>query len=286
MYREVIRKIENIEQDEGLGARVRRSIGGSEVRNFDPFLLLDEFNVKAPAGFPDHPHRGFETVTYMISGHMKHEDFKRHKGIIGPGDLQWMTAGRGILHCEMPHGNEPAIGLQLWVNLAKQDKMIESQYQELLSKDIPVISKNGVTVKIIAGESMGTKSPVYTRTPVTYLDFKLQPNAQFIQEINPQWNSFIFVLFGEGYFGPESKEVHSKAHHTLLLNQGGNLVRFVNKGKELLHFVLIAGKPLNEPVVQHGPFVMNTQEEIKQTFDDYRKCKNGFENAATWNSQV
>ena len=158
-----------------------------QLRNFDPFLLLDEFKNYGPSpGFPDHPHRGFETVTYMISGKVIHEDFNGHEGVIGPGDLQWMTAGRGIMHSEMPISEGPNDlnwGLQLWVNLPQKLKMIEPAYQELLDKDIPKVSRDGVYVKIISGESMGVKSTVYTRTPTMYLDFKLDKGASFTQEV-------------------------------------------------------------------------------------------------------
>jgi len=278
------KKFENKEQDEGVGARVRRSIGTREIRNFDPFLMLDEFHVTSPAGFPDHPHRGFETVTYMLDGQVQHEDFAGHGGIIGPGDLQWMTAGRGIVHSEMPVGDITCTGLQLWINLPKEFKMVEPAYQELKHENIPKKTENGVTVTIIAGESMGIKSPIYTRTPTMYLDFKLEPNSEYTQEVPADWNAFIFVLDGEGHFGDKAKENKSQTHYTLILSKGDR-IRFANKAKSLLHFVLIAGKPINEPVVQHGPFVMNTREEIEQTFVDYHSFRNGFEKARNWRSR-
>merc|ERR550532_1230595 len=142
MSRTVTKTVLSKWQDEGVGARVRRSVGRSELKNLDPFLMLDEFQGQAPAGFPDHPHRGFETVSYMIDGKFRHEDFCGHSGIINSGDIQWMTAGRGIVHCEMPYGDGVAHGLQLWVNLAKKDKMCEPAYQELLDKDIPKTKKD------------------------------------------------------------------------------------------------------------------------------------------------
>ncbi|KAI8597471.1 RmlC-like cupin domain-containing protein, partial [Dissophora ornata] len=173
--RSIVKSVLSREQSEGVGARVRRSIGRPELRNHDPFLMLDEFNVDKNGGFPDHPHRGFETVTYMLEGQFQHEDFAGHKGTIGPGDLQWMTAGRGIVHSEMPVKSQTrAHGLQLWINLPKEHKMCEPQYQELLDKEIPrATPEEGVTVKVIAGESHGVTSKVYTRTPTMYLDFKM-----------------------------------------------------------------------------------------------------------------
>uniref|UniRef100_A0A5F9D0J9 Pirin n=1 Tax=Oryctolagus cuniculus TaxID=9986 RepID=A0A5F9D0J9_RABIT len=172
------------EQPEGVGARVRRSIGRPELKNLDPFLLLDEFKGGRPGGFPDHPHRGFETVSYLLEGgSMAHEDFCGHFGTLNPGDLQWMTAGRGILHAEMPCSEEPAHGLQLWVNLRSSEKMVEPQYQELKNEDIPKPSKDGVTVAVISGEALGIKSKVFTRTPTLYLDFKLDQGAKHSQPI-------------------------------------------------------------------------------------------------------
>lgn len=285
MSRTVDKKVLSVEQDEGIGARVRRSIGRPELRSFDPFLLLDEFRVAVPAGFPDHPHRGFETVSYMLAGAFRHEDFCGHKGVIRPGDLQWMTAGRGIVHCEMPEGSETGYGLQLWVNLKKEDKMVEPRYQELLSKDIPEGTKDGVTVKVIAGEAFGIKSKVYTRTPTYYLDFKMQKGSHLKQEIPIGWNSFVYLLQGKAMFGPEGKQTEGDAHYTLTLKQDGDVLEVSNKDSDLCHFVLLAGKPLNEPVVQHGPFVMTTQEEIRQAILDFQQGKNGFEKAKSWSSQ-
>ncbi|CAA6659850.1 unnamed protein product [Spirodela intermedia] len=200
--RQVVKKVLSKSQSEGDGATVRRSIGRPELKNLDPFLLLDEFSVAAPAGFPDHPHRGFETVTYMLEGAFTHQDFAGHKGTIGPATSRcWMTAGRGIIHSEMPAGEGVNKGLQLWINLSSKDKMIEPRYQELQSKDISKVVREGVEVRIIAGESFGVKSPVYTRTPTMYLDFTLKPGAKVHQRVPEGWTSFVYVVDGEGVFG-------------------------------------------------------------------------------------
>lgn len=280
----VLKAVLSVEQDEGVGARVRRSVGRPELKNFDPFLMLDEFKGKAPGGFPDHPHRGFETVTYVIKGSIRHEDFCGHKGIIGAGDLQWMTAGRGIVHCEMPHGEGEVHGLQLWVNLAQKYKMIEPAYQELLDKDIPRTTKDGVTVKVIAGEAFGIKSKVYTRTPTMYLDFKLTPGSKLEQPIPVGWRSFLYILSGKAKFGPTENQKEIEAHHTVTFNDDGDSICVENSGSTECHLVMIAGEPIKEPIVQYGPFVMNTQEEIQKTFRDYQLGKNGFENAPKWQS--
>ncbi|KAK3611399.1 hypothetical protein CHS0354_034841 [Potamilus streckersoni] len=286
MSRRVLQSIMSREQSEGVGARVRRSIGGTTLRNFDPFLMLDEFRVKAPAGFPDHPHRGFETVTYMLSGSFLHEDFCGHRGVINPGDLQWMTAGRGIVHCEMPNGPEEGHGLQLWINLSKKDKMVQPAYQELLDKDIPKSTKDGVTVNVIAGESFGIKSPVYTRTPTMYLDFTMQPGSKMAQAIPTGWNAFTYILSGKALFGPSGNQTEGVPHHTLTFTKEEGSLAVENKESEACRFVLIGGQPLNEPIVQYGPFVMNTNEEIHQAMMDYQSHKNGFENAGKWESKA
>nr|XP_029118534.1 pirin-like protein isoform X1 [Elaeis guineensis] len=289
--RQVVRKFQARPQHEGDGAVVRRSIGRFELKYFDPFLVLDEFSVAAPAGFPDHPHRvsflcptsGFETVTYMLEGAVTHEDFEGHKGTIMAGDLQWMTAGRGIVHSEMPAGQGISKGLQLWVNLSSKNKMIEPRYQEIQSNDIASTAKNGIEVRVIAGESMGVQSPVYTRTPTMYLDFKLRQSAHLRQPIPPTWNSFVYVLEGEGVFCSE-KNGPVGPHHILLLGQGDGLEVW-NRSSKPLRFLLIGGEPLGEPVAQLGPFVMNTEEEIDRTIDDYQYFVNGFEKAKYWRSE-
>ncbi|PAA69903.1 hypothetical protein BOX15_Mlig020065g2, partial [Macrostomum lignano] len=290
MSRRVSQKLPGIEQDEGVGARVRRSIGRPEVARLDPFLLLDEFRGSAPAGFPDHPHRGFETVTYVLEGAVRHEDFLGNQGVIRPGDLQWMTAGRGIVHCEMPHGEVECRGLQLWVNLPRTDKMCEPAYQDLRSSDIPSRSQGGVTVRVIAGESLGAKSPVFTRTPTLYLDVTVQPGAkEFTQPVPQDWNAFIFVLSGRAEFGSSGAGgVIGEAHETLLLDRSGPAVRVapVTGAAAACRFVLIAGRPLGEPVEQWGPFVMCSKAELLQAKEDYRNGRNGFERAPGWASFV
>ncbi|KAL5542911.1 hypothetical protein UlMin_010621 [Ulmus minor] len=281
--RMVVKKVLAKSQHEGDGAVVRRSIGTRELRNLDPFLMLDDFSVTPPAGFPDHPHRGFETVTYMLEGTMTHQDFAGHKGTIQTGEVQWMTAGRGIIHSEMPAGEGPQKGLQLWINLASKDKMIEPNYQELTRDEIPTAERDGVEVRVIAGESMGVRSPVYTRTPTMYLDFVMSPRAEMHQPIPESWNAFVYIMEGDIVIGSENSSPVS-ANHLLVLGHGDG-VSVWNKSSNPLRFVLIGGQPLNEPVVQYGPFVMNTQAEIEKTFEDYQQAKNGFEMARYWRSQ-
>ncbi|XP_078415653.1 pirin [Cetorhinus maximus] len=283
--RKITQVVLAVEQPEGVGARVRRSIGRQELKNLDPFLMLDEFKVSKPAGFPDHPHRGFETVTYMLNGSFDHEDFCGHKGTINSGDLQWMTAGRGVVHCEMPSSDEPAHGLQLWVNLKSSKKMVAPHYQELLSKTIPKPSRNGTTVAVISGEALGTKSQVYTHTPMMYLDFTLEKGARHIQPVPKGWTAFIYTLAGYVHMGPDKDQRRIEPHHVAIIDDGEN-VQMENKDHEVARFVLIAGEPINEPIVKHGPFVMNSQEEIAEALEDYRTGKNGFEKAKGWKSKA
>ncbi|XP_020219118.1 pirin-like protein isoform X2 [Cajanus cajan] len=277
----ILKKVLAKSQHEGDGAVVRRGIG-SDLKNLDPFLMLDHFSVSPPGGFPDHPHRGFETVTYMLEGGITHQDFAGHKGTIRTGDVQWMTAGRGIIHSEMPaEANNK--GLQLWINLSAKDKMIEPRYQELPSENIPKAEKDGVEVRVVAGEAMGVHSPVYTRTPTMFLVFSMMPGTEWHQIIPESWNSFVYIIEGEGVFGcPNSPP--TVAHHVLVLSLGDGLSVWNNSSKPL-RFVLIGGEPINEPVAQYGPFVMNTQSEIEKTIEDYQYGRNGFEMRKYWRSQ-
>ncbi|GJQ15770.1 hypothetical protein GpartN1_g7561.t1 [Galdieria partita] len=268
--RTISKKIQPREQVDGEGARVFRSIGTASLRHLDPFLMLDEFRVKAPAGFPDHPHRGFETVTYMLEGFFRHEDNRGHSGVIGPGDVQWMTAGRGIIHSEMPHGEVVGHGLQLWVNLAAKDKMVEPKYQELVSKDIPSAKSESYSVKVVAGRFLDVEGKVYTRTPSMFLDIEMKPGCELNPEISPQFRGFIYVIQGKALFGKGATV--GSAHELLVLDGEDNNIVCQTK-EDSCRFVLVAGQPLNEPIVQYGPFVMTSAEDIQQAFQDYQSGK-------------
>ncbi|KAI8093499.1 RmlC-like cupin domain-containing protein [Halteromyces radiatus] len=285
--RSIVKSVLSREQMDGVGARVYRSIGTQALRNLDPFLMLDEFDVEPPAGFPLHPHRGFETVTYLLDGKFQHEDFKGHRGLLTPGCLQWMTAGRGIVHAELPvkGQTERAHGLQLWVNLASKDKMIEPSYQEFPADKVVSVSPTpGLDIKVIAGESYGTKSPVFTRTPTMFIDVKMAKKGLTMEQSIPaDFRGFIYTLEGKASFGG-SKHV-ADAHHTLVLSDEGTTIP-VEALSDNCHFVIIAGRPLNEPIVQYGPFVMNTKEEIYQAFADYERGQNGFEGANEFVSEI
>jgi redox-sensitive bicupin YhaK (pirin superfamily) len=247
--------------------------------DFDPFLLLDEMGPVdyAPGeakGAPDHPHRGFETVTYMLEGQFSHKDSAGHSGVLRPGDVQWMTAGAGVVHSEMP---DPAFaraggrvhGLQLWVNLPRSDKMIAPRYQEIPAGRIPTATTNDdqVSVRVIAGEALGVKAAIETRTPILYQHFTLQPGASIVHPVPRDFNVFAYPLAGTGLYGDARQQIG--AQRIVIFRNDGDAVTLA-AGDEPLDVLLIGGVPLNEPIVRHGPFVMNTEQEIHQAIADYQ----------------
>ena len=270
---------------EGAGAVVGRIIGTAEVRNFDPFLMLDHFTGRLPGGFPDHPHRGFETVSYLLSGSFFHEDFKGHKGKLGPGDVQWMTAGKGILHAEMPgSADEDSIGLQLWINLPKAKKMIDPNYQEFSSGGIPVASNGaGVTAKVICGSEFGVEGAVKPTWPAQYVDFSLGPKSSLEKVVPGGWNCFIYLL--EGSLALNGTQVDLNTAVFFQKTDADTLAR-ISTASAPARFVFIGGQPIGEPIRQYGPFVMNTEQEIEQAFADYHGSTNGFEGSRTWKSGI
>ncbi len=270
---------------EGEGFVVHRAFPNHSLREFDPFLLLDEMgpiNLSAgeAKGAPDHPHRGFETVTYMIDGVFEHKDSQGHSGKLRTGDVQWMTAGSGVIHSEMPEKEfskkgGTLHGFQLWVNLPKKDKMINPRYQDIPANKIPIAQNGGVQVKVIAGESMGKKAVIETRIPIIYLHFTLQPGAKVTQTIPQNYNALAYVVNGEGLFGNEQRSAHKE--QVVLFEADGNqiTIKAPNDTTSPLDVLLIAGVPLGEPVARYGPFVMNTEEEIRQAILDYNSGKMG-----------
>ncbi|BAY08752.1 pirin family protein [Calothrix sp. NIES-2098] len=279
--------INSVQTLEGEGMLVRRPFPKSSFTDFDPFLLLDEFGpvdveLGKAKGAPDHPHRGFETVTYILEGRVEHKDSQGHAGKLSAGDVQWMTAGAGVVHSEMPDREFARTGgrvhgLQLWVNLPRRDKMMKPRYQEIPSAKIPTAQTNDglVKVKVIAGEALGAKAVIETQTPIMYLHFTLQPDAIAVQPVPKEYNAFIYVLDGEGLFGAEKERAGDG--QMVLFAQDGEEVAIANpsNAKSPLDVLLIAGVPLNEPVVRYGPFVMNTEAEIIQAIDDYRNGRMG-----------
>lgn len=258
---------------EGAGVKLKRAFGQDHPK-LDPFLLLDDFHSDNPddylAGFPWHPHRGIETITYMLHGNVNHEDSLGNAGVIGSGDVQWMTAGSGIVHQEMPERAEGLMGgFQLWANLPSFHKMMNPRYRDIKKEDIPEIVIGGAKVKIICGEVDGTKGPVQDIvTEPEYLDVTIDPNSDFVHKVRKGHNVFAFIIQGEGYFNLERNPLLDKDN--LVIFEDGDVIKIVTEDS-LLRFLLISGKPIGEPVAWQGPIVMNTQEEIKTAFAEYRE---------------
>lgn len=279
--------VNSIETLEGGGFLVRRPFPKPAFSDFDPFLLLDEMGPMEVSpgeakGAPDHPHRGFETVTYLLAGEMEHKDSRGHAGRLRPGDVQWMTAGAGVVHSEMPsrefqRSGGRMHGFQLWVNLPRSEKMAKPRYQEIPSARIPAAtSVDGlVTVRVIAGEAMGQKALIQTRTPIIYLHFQIKPGGVVSQPVSSEYNAFAYVIEGAGRFG-EEREGAGDGQMIMFATDGDEIViENPAGGNAILDLLLIAGVPLNEPVARYGPFVMNTQQEIQQAFEDYRLGRMG-----------
>lgn len=283
-----------IEQAEGAGARVRRSIGTAKLRNFSPFLMLDHFTIGKGAGFPDHPHRGQETITYLLSGGVDHEDFAGNKGTIGPGDLQFMTAGRGIMHAEMPHENpdgSPNVGMQLWVDLPQKLKMCEPRYRDLRANEIPLAKADDgrVEIKVISGQSHGVDSVRdLAYTPVWLLDVTIRPGGKLSQALPQGWNAFAYTLSGKTIFGSNDSTQVVKEFHNVVFEQTGDLVEasVPDNADSESRFIIVAGQPLDQKVVQYGPFVLTSQEEVHQAMLDYQTASNGFEKSRNWQSEI
>lgn len=263
---------------DGAGVRLRRSFPAGEIRDLDPFLLFDHFGSDNPddyiAGFPMHPHRGIETVTYMKAGVVAHRDSLGHAGTIGPGDVQWMTAGSGILHEEMPQLRGGRLdGFQLWVNLPAKLKMSPPRYQEFSGNAIPTLTcHSGAQVKVIAGEIEGVRGPVEDISihPI-YLDVAVPVGSTWTYATDPGATVLAYLYQGEGEFGGNPEQAGKSLAATQLVVFGDGVKVQVSAPKQEAHFLLMAGMPLKEPIVRHGPFVMNTEGEIKQALLELRE---------------
>jgi quercetin 2,3-dioxygenase len=277
--RSLQRVIESIPTSDGAGVKLRRSIGQSAWTRVDPFLMLDHFSTENAddyiAGFPSHPHRGFETVTYMLDGHMRHEDHLGHTGDLKGGGVQWMTAGRGIIHSEMPQQEAGRMrGFQLWINLPAAEKMKPAGYRDIQGEEIPVVTlPGGGRVKVIAGtlsvDGKATPGPIQgVTTDPLYLDIELPAGARFSHLLKPGYHAFVYPFEGSVEVGPEGAGRRLKTHSAGVLSDGDvvELAGGVDGGR----VILLAGRPLLEPIVQYGPFVMNTREEIEQAMRDYQ----------------
>jgi redox-sensitive bicupin YhaK (pirin superfamily) len=283
--RTVDRVVHAVATLEGAGFLVHRPFPTPDLDNFDPFLLLDEMGPSdlgpgEAKGAPDHPHRGFETVTYMLSGRMEHRDSHGNSGALGPGDVQWMTAGSGVIHSEMPAADLASRGgrmhgFQLWVNLPRRDKMMAPRYQEVPASRIPEVSTadGSVKVRVIAGEALGARAVIDTRTPILYLDAELQSGASFFQPVDPGFNVFAYVVDGTGSFGAEVSPAGNE--DLVLFRNDGDGVSLAASPERPLRVLLVGGAPLGEPVARYGPFVMNTRNELIAAVDDFQNGRFG-----------
>jgi redox-sensitive bicupin YhaK (pirin superfamily) len=271
--REVVRRVRGQPTSDGAGVRMTRVMGTAALDSFDPFLLLDEFRSDDPndyiAGFPDHPHRGFETVTYMLAGRMRHRDNQGNSGLLGPGSVQWMTAGRGIVHSEFPEQEEGLMwGFQLWVNLPASDKLTAPRYQDIPAESIPEMTvAPGVRARVIAGRIDEIEGPVKAvATEPVYLDLIFEPGASYTAPLPAGHNAFVYVYQGAAKVGAASSEI--QRGELAMLSRGARLA--LGAGADECRLILVAGRPLDEPVARYGPFVMNTTDEIHQAFADFR----------------
>ncbi|HET7202500.1 MAG TPA: pirin family protein [Steroidobacteraceae bacterium] len=269
--------IESVAASDGAGVKLRRSLGSGQHLRFDPFLMLDEFFSDDPndylAGFPAHPHRGFETVTYMLDGHMRHEDSFGHRGDLGPGDVQWMTAAHGIIHSEMPQQTAGRMrGFQLWINLPAREKMKPAAYRDIPAREIPTVAlEAGGEVRVIAGEfeqgGVRTAGPIGgLSTEPRYYDIRLPAHAALTVPTPAHHNAFLYVYEGDAVVGDEASALPYRAAG--LLTPGDEVALRAGAGGAKM--LLLSGKPIGEPVVQYGPFVMNTPREIQQAIVDYQ----------------
>jgi len=271
--RNAVRVIRGIPTSDGAGVALTRIIGQPALPDLDPFLLLDEFRSDKgsdyAAGFPEHPHRGFETVTYILAGRMRHRDSKGNSGLLTAGSVQWMTAGRGIVHSEMPEQEDGLMwGFQLWVNLPSKDKMIEPRYQDIAPDRIPQVESNGARVRVLAGSYDGKVGPVQAPdTDPVYLDVQLAAGATFDTKLPPAHNAFVYVYDGEARVGTAAERTIKERELAVLSHGDHAVVRAVSEGAR---FILVAGRPLGEPVARYGPIVMNTEAELQRAFDDIR----------------
>ncbi|MBS1255957.1 MAG: putative quercetin 2,3-dioxygenase [Deltaproteobacteria bacterium] len=287
MDTQAVRSIENIVTSvrvlEGGGFPVRRPFPNPELDQVDPFLLLDhlgptEWGPREAIGAPDHPHRGFETVTYLLAGENEHKDSKGNHGLLNPGDVQWMTAGSGVVHSEMPSPDffekgGKMHGFQIWINLPKERKMIPPRYQDTISEKIPeVILDDGKSkIRVIAGEFNGVKAVIETNTPILYLHVMLEPGMGFRQPASATDNIMAYLISGEGVFGEGENTRTAVEGQLVLFAHDGDEVSLRSSQDSSLELLLLGGTPINEPMVRYGPFVMNTKEEIFQAFRDFSK---------------
>ena len=271
MKRQVIQTVTGAQSIDGAGVHLVRVLGPNEVKLYDPFLMLDAFDSKNPAdyikGFPFHPHRGIETVTYLMKGEIDHEDSLGNKGTIRNGESQWMTAGSGILHQEMPQPSEHLLGLQLWVNLPQADKMTVPKYFDITNEMVKEVEEPFGNVRVISGEYNGHTGVKGHHVDMRMLDIKIKPGESFSLNTDPEKTLFVYIVEGEGYFGDDKEKAYPSKMAALFSKDE---VFYAEAGKDGIHFVLFEALPLNEPIVWGGPIVMNTRDELDMAFFELR----------------
>jgi len=286
--RTVVKGVYAVEQDEGVGARVRRSIGGMSLRHIDPFLMLDHFTATPGAGFPSHPHRGQATLTRIVSGAMDHADSTGREGRLFPGDIQYMEAGRGVAHSEMPvteDGIDNCEGMQLWLDLPTDRKRAPATYQDLKASDIPnAHPSEGVEIAVVAGKAQGNASegtvvsPLVSNGGCEYYDIKLSKGASVFQNLTSGWTAFVYVLRGDVKIGGKACTKHNTQVLSAESDQSGIQLEALSEAR----MIVVSGRPLNQPIFQHGPFIVSSREEAIQAIRDFQSGQNGFEGAAAW----
>jgi len=269
--RSVINIIDGVQTSDGAGVKLRRIIGSPNLNMLDPFLLFDEFGSDNPddyiAGFPPHPHRGFETITYMLNGKFRHKDSAGNEGLLSDGSVQWMTAGSGVIHSEMPEKTDGLVrGFQLWLNLPKKLKMIDPSYRDIPSEKIPEVDIDNGRVRVISGTYNNITGPGKPHTGVLYFDVELNQSESIEIPIDDFWNTFIYVYSGQACVGDHNILQGQLA----IFSQKGSL-RFSSSASSVLQCIVVSGETINEPVARGGPFVMNTKAEVLQAFNDYQK---------------
>ncbi len=268
MKKEVVETVKGAPAIDGAGVHLVRVLGPHSMYKFDPFLMLDAFDSTEPSlytkGFPMHPHRGIETFTYLMNGRMNHRDSLGNKGVIHSGESQWMTAGSGIIHEEMPQPVDHLLGLQLWINLPKKDKMTDPKYFEINNEMIQEFKEDGGKVRLVAGEYKGHKGAKGHHLPATILDITLEPDKEYSLSVNPDNTLFIYIVDGEGTFGAKQTRVALKT--AVLFGKGDEFA--LKAGKEGIRFFLATAPALNEPIAWGGPVVMNTEQELNHTFEE------------------
>lgn len=271
--RTVERLVQGQATSDGAGVKLTRVLTQDLQQRLDPFLMLDAFGTDNPGdyigGFPDHPHRGFETVTYMLQGRLRHKDSAGNEGVLAPGGVQWMTAGRGVIHSEMPEQQDGAMeGFQLWLNLPARDKMRAPWYRDITSPEVPEWQGNGALVRVIAGHAQGMAGAVQRDgTEPLFLDIHLQPDARFEQALPDSHNAFLYVYRGDMVL--VGATAVRRQRMAILANTPGSDGVVLTAGPAGARLILVAGRPLREPIAQYGPFVMNTREELVQAVEDF-----------------